>query len=132
MTIKTDRYFRSLKTIDTFIDRALGIKPNGKILSGFDYDLDLLHAALANTYLETVSRRVDSIHLAIKQVPGASIYWERLSFLELDFNLINRMSFWHSIIQTKISMVIPKVFGYMDGLGKMQLLESSSFCRVQL
>ena len=53
MTIKTDRYFRSLKTIDTFIDRALGITPNGKILSGFDYDLDLLHAALANLKLAT-------------------------------------------------------------------------------
>ncbi len=73
MTVKTDRYFRSLKTIDTFIDRALGIKPNGKILSGLYYDLDLLHAALANSYLETVGRRADSIHMAIKQVAG----WRR-------------------------------------------------------
>ena len=83
MTVKTDRYFRSLKTIDTFIDRALGITPNGIILSGFYYDLDLLHAALANTYLETVSRRADSIHLAIKQLPGANIYWEYLKTVEL-------------------------------------------------
>jgi len=83
LTIKTDRYFRSLKTIDTFIDRALGITPNGIILSGFDYDLDLLHAALANTYLETVSRRADSIHLAIKKVPGANIYWEYLKTVEI-------------------------------------------------
>jgi len=60
-----------------------GITPNGKILSGFDYDLDLLHAALANTYLETVSRRADSIHLAIKQVSGANIYWEYLKTVEL-------------------------------------------------
>ena len=83
MTVITDRYFRSLKTIDTFIDRALDISPNGIILSGFDYDLDLLHAALANTYLETVSRRADSIHLAIKQVPGSSIYWEYLKTVEI-------------------------------------------------
>ncbi len=83
MTVKTDRYFRSLKTIDTFIDCALGIKPNGKILSGFNYDLDLLHAALANTYLETVSRRADSIHKAIKHVSGSDIYWEYLKTVEL-------------------------------------------------
>jgi hypothetical protein len=83
LTIKTDRYFRSLKTIDTFIDRALDISPNGIILSGFDYDLDLLHAALANTYLETVSRRADSIHLAIKQVAGSNIYWEYLKTVEI-------------------------------------------------
>ncbi|MDP2789101.1 MAG: transposase [bacterium] len=83
MTVKTDRYFRTLKTIDTFIDRALGIIPNGINLSGFDYDLDLLHAALANTYLETVGRRADSIHLAIKQVIGANIYWEYLKTVEV-------------------------------------------------
>lgn len=83
MTVKTDRYFRTLKTIDTFVDRALGITPNGIILSGFHYNLDLLHAALANTYLETVGRRADSINLAIKQVPGANIYWEYLKTVEV-------------------------------------------------
>jgi len=89
LTVITDRYFRSLKTIDTFIDRALDISPNGIILSGFDMILIYCMQHLANTYLETVSRRADSIHLAIKQVPGSSIYWnilKRLKFLELDFN----------------------------------------------
>jgi len=83
LTVKTDRYFRTLKTIDTFIDRALGITPNGTILSGFHYNLDLLHAALANTYLETVGRRADSVNLAIKQVPGANIYWEYIKTVEV-------------------------------------------------
>ena len=83
MTVKTDRYFRTLKTLDTFADRALGITPNGINLSGFHYNLDLLHAALANTYLETVGRRADSIHLAIKQVSGSNIYWEYLKTVEV-------------------------------------------------
>ena len=66
MTINPDRYFRTLKTIDTFVDRSLELIPYSQYLSGFDYDLDLLHAVLAKTYLETVGSRADSIHLAIK------------------------------------------------------------------
>lgn len=82
MTINPDRYFRTLKTLDTFVDRALGLIPNSHHLSGFDYNLDSLHAALANTYLETVGTRADSIHLAIKRVPSSNIYWEYLKTVE--------------------------------------------------
>ncbi len=76
MRVNPDKYFRTLKTLDTVVDHALELIPKGHYLSGFHYNLDLLHAAVANTYLETVGSRADSIHLAIKKVKGSNIYWE--------------------------------------------------------
>jgi len=76
MTISPDRYFRTLKTLDTFVDRSLELPYKGPTLSGFHYNQDLLKSAVANTYLETVGNRADSIHLAIKQVPISNIVWE--------------------------------------------------------
>jgi hypothetical protein len=73
MTVNSARYFRTLKTLDTFIDRSLELKFKGPTLSGFHYNRDLLKSAVANTYLETVGNRADSIHLAIKQVPIQNI-----------------------------------------------------------
>lgn len=83
MIINPDKYFRTLKTLDTFVDRSLGLTPTNKYLSGFDYNLDLLHAALANTYLETVGTLADSIHLSVKQVSASNIYWEYLKTVEI-------------------------------------------------
>jgi hypothetical protein len=34
---------------------------NAPNLSGFNYDLDLLYAAVANTYIETVGSHADSL-----------------------------------------------------------------------
>ena len=76
MTISSARYFRTLKTLDTFVDRSLTLQYKGPTLSGFHYNRDLLKAAVANTYLETVGNRADSIHLAIKHVPISNIVWE--------------------------------------------------------
>ncbi len=83
MTSYRDRYFRTLKTLDTFADRALGLTYKDRHLSGFHYTCDLLRAASANTYLETVGSRADSIHLAIKQVPTAEVYWEYRKTVEI-------------------------------------------------
>ena len=74
MTINPDRYFRTLKTLDTFVDRALDLMPNTPKLSGFNYDVDLLFAAVANSYIETVGTHADSLHLAIKRVTASDIY----------------------------------------------------------
>lgn len=76
MTVSSARYFRTLKTLDTFVDRSLELQYKGPTLSGFHYNRDLLKAAVANTYLETVGNRADSIHLAIKHVPILNIAWE--------------------------------------------------------
>lgn len=78
MTLGMDRLNRTLKTLDTFVDCALGLDYKGPYLSGFHYNLELLHAAVANTYAETVGSRADSLHLRIKQVPASSFYWEYL------------------------------------------------------
>jgi hypothetical protein len=45
--------------------------PNAPNLSGFNYNLDLLYAAVANTYIETVGSHADSLHLAVKRVTQA-------------------------------------------------------------
>ena len=85
-----DRYFRTLKTMDTFVDCALGLTPRGPSLSGFHYNKELLRAAMANTYLETVGNRADSIHIAIKKVPASNIYWayrKTVEVLGTKFNL---------------------------------------------
>jgi len=57
------------------VDRALGLTPKGPYLSGFHYNKELLRSAMANTYLETVGNRADSLHLAIKSVPASNMYW---------------------------------------------------------
>lgn len=38
---------------------------------------------MANTYLETVGSKADSIHLAIKNVTTSNFYWEYLRTLEI-------------------------------------------------
>lgn len=75
MNIRDARYFRTLKTLDTFVDRALLLDYKGPNLSGFQYNRDLLKAVVANTYLETVGTRADSIQLAIKKVQTRDIFW---------------------------------------------------------
>ena len=83
MTVSPARYFRTLKTLDTFLDHSLGLVPKGPNLSGFHYTRDLLKASAANTYLETVGTRADSIHLAIKRVPISNFFWEYLKTVKI-------------------------------------------------
>lgn len=59
--------YRTLKTLDIFVDRALHFYGNPrKRLTARDYQRDLIYAAVANTYLESISEKADSFHLAIK------------------------------------------------------------------
>lgn len=83
MTVDPARYFRTLKTLDIFLDHSLELIPKGPNLSGFHYNRDLLKASVANTYLETVGNRADSIHLAVKKVPTENIYWEYLRTVKI-------------------------------------------------
>lgn len=123
------RYFRALKTLDTFVDRSLELTPKSKFLSGFHYNGDLLKASAANTYVETVGNKADSLHRSIKKVPISNIYWEYLEtvkFLGKGLSFKEKMLCWHSIIRMKIFMGIHRGFGYMDGLGNIVYLENSS------
>lgn len=83
MTVNQDRIFRTVTTLDTFVNRCLELKAKGPTLSGFEYNRDLLKAAMANTYLETVGTKADSIHLAIKNVPSSNFHWEYLRNTEI-------------------------------------------------
>jgi hypothetical protein len=76
MTIKRDRIFRTVTTLDTYVNRCLDLKPKTSQISGFDYNRDLLKAAMANTYVETVGNKADSLHLAIKAAPVENFYYE--------------------------------------------------------
>ena len=52
-------------------------------LSGFHFNEELLCAAMANTYLETLGNKADSLHLAIKRVPASNVYWEYFKTVEI-------------------------------------------------
>jgi hypothetical protein len=107
MTVSSDRYFRTLKTLDTFVDRSLELPYKEPTLSGFHYNRDLLKSAVAKTYLETVGNRADSIHLAVKQVPISNIVREfqnTVEHLGTRFNLKKKMLFLLLITQMRISM----------------------------
>ena len=61
------RLHESLRASRLFVNECLGIDSDEKErLSGFEYTNDLLKAAMANTYVETVGDKADSLHLAIK------------------------------------------------------------------
>ncbi|HDS44808.1 MAG TPA: hypothetical protein ENN68_01710 [Methanomicrobia archaeon] len=83
MTPNRDRIFRTITILDTFVNHCLDLKPKGPYLSGFEYNRDLLKAAMANTYLETVGSTADSFHLAIKAVPFSNFYWEYLKTVKI-------------------------------------------------
>ncbi|KAF5428247.1 hypothetical protein C5S39_11905 [Candidatus Methanophagaceae archaeon] len=83
MTINRDRIFRTITTLDTFVNHCLNLKPKGPFLSVFEYNRDLLKAAMANTYIETVGSKADSVHIAIKNVPSSNFYWEYLRTLKI-------------------------------------------------
>lgn len=81
--LNREKLYRTLTSLDIFVDKSLELKPKSTTLSGFHYNRDLIYAATVNTYLETVGNRADSIHLAIKDVPVSSVYWEYLKTVEL-------------------------------------------------
>ena len=63
------RLLTSLSALERFTNDALGLGHDAGYLNGFHFNRELLKAAVASTYLETVCDRVDSIHLAIERYP---------------------------------------------------------------
>jgi hypothetical protein len=68
-----DRLISSLKTLEHFTNDSLGLKHHSSSLSGFNYNRDLLKAAVAYSYMETVGNRSDSLYLAIENSSPSSI-----------------------------------------------------------
>jgi len=52
--LNREKLYRTLTTLDIFVDKSLRLKPKSETLSGFQYNHDLIYAATANTYLETL------------------------------------------------------------------------------
>ena len=67
--INASRLLTSLGALEWFTNDALELRHHSGYLSGFNFNLDLPWAAAANTYLETVGTRSDSMHLAIERHP---------------------------------------------------------------
>jgi hypothetical protein len=67
MTLNRDRIFQTVQTLDIFVNHCLNLQPKIQFLPGFEYNRGLLKAAMANTYLEIMGSKADSIHLAIKK-----------------------------------------------------------------
>ncbi|MCW6158598.1 MAG: transposase [Thermoplasmatales archaeon] len=68
-----DRLISSLKTLEHFTNDSLCLKHHSTNLSEFHYNRDLLRAAVANTYVETVGNRSDSLYLGIENSSPSSI-----------------------------------------------------------
>ena len=68
-----DRLPSSLRTLEHFTNESLGLSHHSPNLSGFHYNRVLLKAAVANTYVETVSNRSDSLYLAIERSSPSSM-----------------------------------------------------------
>lgn len=58
-----------MRSLETFVNDALGLERTPGKLSGFEYVRDLLLAAFGNTYVETVGAYADSLHRAILRAP---------------------------------------------------------------
>ncbi|MEM0134657.1 MAG: hypothetical protein QXU18_05435 [Thermoplasmatales archaeon] len=67
--MNNDRLIASLKTLEHFTNDSLKLMHHSQYLSGFHFNRELLKAAVANTYLETVGERADSIHLYMEKHP---------------------------------------------------------------
>ncbi len=67
--INISRLLTSLSALERFTNDSLRLQHHSGYLGGFHFNRELLRAAVANTYLETVGNRSDSIHLAIEKNP---------------------------------------------------------------
>lgn len=64
--INPDKLQSTVRGLEYFVDGCLGLDRNDATLSGLEYTLDLLEAAYANSYVETVGEHADSLHMAVK------------------------------------------------------------------
>ena len=71
--INVSRLLTSLSALERFTNESLGLSHHSPNLSGFHYNRELLKAAVANTYVETISNRSDSLYLAMEKSSPSSM-----------------------------------------------------------
>ena len=71
--INVSRLLTSLSALERFTNESLGFSHHSPNLNGFHYNRELLRAAVANTYVETLGNRSDSLYLAIEKSSPSSM-----------------------------------------------------------
>ena len=71
--INVSRLLTSLSVLERFTNESLGFSHHSPNLNGFHYNRELLRAAVANTYVETLGNRSDSLYLAIEKSSPSSM-----------------------------------------------------------
>lgn len=91
--LSKDRLVATARGLETFINDALGLRPFGKSLSGFDFLPDLLLAAFGRTYVETIGNHADRLHQAIRKTPMQQViqaYLNRTKAIGKRFDLASK------------------------------------------
>ena len=84
---------------------------------------------MANTYLETLGNKADSLHRAIKQVPSCDVYWEYFKTVELlsaKFNFKEHDAVLAFDYTDEKFTEMFKVHGYMGGKETEELQANSN------
>lgn len=66
--LNRERLVRTLRTMRLFTNRSLALHPDTNTVSGFHLNRELLEAATAHTYIETVGDKADTLYRDIKAV----------------------------------------------------------------
>lgn len=77
--VNRERLVRTLNTLRVFIDNGLGLERDVGLVDGFFLNRELLEAAMANTYVETVGDKADTLY---RHVSG--VRFDQVSFSMLD------------------------------------------------
>lgn len=64
--LNRERLYRTLHTLDMFVNQCFNLPRDSETLTGFNYNRELIYAAVANTYVETVGNKADSLHRRVK------------------------------------------------------------------
>ena len=75
--------YRTLKTLDIFLDKSFNFSRDSDTLTGFNFTRDLVYAAVANTYVETVGNKADTLHRRVKMARLEDITTEYLETVRI-------------------------------------------------
>lgn len=83
---------RTLHTLKFFVNNSLGLDEQSSRVSGFHFNRELLEAAMANTYVETVGDKADTLYADVKRVRFDQVTFSMLDVVKLmseKFNWVN-------------------------------------------
>lgn len=81
--LNREQLYRTLKSLDIFLDKCFNLCWDSETLTGFNFTHDLIYAAVANTYVETIGNKADSLHRRIKMSKLKDISTEYLETIQI-------------------------------------------------